>query len=145
MKERIKDLESTIDEQGTLAKCWRNAVGMGMMNLVGQLSSLSQSEITQVKQEGEKKEAEYLEILEKDLLTTQAEGKEKEQHSLEALKEKDAELQTETSAWFFIPFHLILHTWFHSHPLQSTLATILLLLSRCFTGYSMTTLSFSIL
>ena len=90
LRGRINKLESIIEEQDMQVKRGRNAMGIGVVNLMGQLSMLAEQEIAEVKQKSEKKEEELLATLEKkelELLAAQNEAKEKEQRISEALKE----------------------------------------------------------
>ena len=90
LKQRMEDLESIIDEQGMQVKRGRNVMGLRMMSLMSELTLAAKKEINEVKQVGEKKEAEYLAALR---------GKEEQQLEIltrneKKLKEKDMELQS---------------------------------------------------
>ena len=89
LRGRIEELESLIEEQGMQVRRGRNAVRLGVVNLMSQLSVLAQKEITEVKQVSE----EVLQEKEKELLAAKEKGRETEQRSLKELKEKDAKLQ----------------------------------------------------
>ena len=45
LRQRMEELESIIKEQGMKVKHGRNEVGMGVVNILGQVSMLAQQEI----------------------------------------------------------------------------------------------------
>ena len=45
LRQRMEELESIIKEQGMQVKHGRNEVGMGVVNILGQVSMLAQQEI----------------------------------------------------------------------------------------------------